>query len=741
MERRTSHRPQLSPDELQQLRWLFGGVLTLVSVWTVLYLEVQAWALTAAATVGVLATLVKPAWPARIPRWVHRLAFPVIVAVFVGDLWLSGELLPAMVRLDILLLAYRGITYRKKRDDLQVIVLGLFLVVVAGVLTVSLTFAVQILIFTLGALGFLLLITLTEANSRGAVPVQGGPAHPRLDEAPGWAVHVQWSQLARRVPAALDWRIVTLGGALFIALVGLSALLFLAIPRFQLENSLFLERFITKKTKTGFNDTIRFGEVTGIQQDESVALSVDVSDRMRIPASPYWRMLVLDEYREGAFRLSAQLRRAAFLPEQRRTVVRGRGRNAAASPDMWTFYLEAGVSRYLPLLGPFATLRFQELQNWSAAPSLGIVGLRNEPATMTAYRVEAMEYGPVQLDPAFASRVRTPPVTPSGKQLAMLALTLGEPDQRAVAEILLEIGAGESFGVTEFGKRTSEWIARKHTYSLEPSIPSGPGDPVVRWLSATGGGHCELFAGSLVVLARAAGIPARVVIGFRGGSWNGYSNNFTLRNSDAHAWCELYDAAVGGWVRIDPTPGAANAEAEEAQSEAALRRRTDRSWTARLDSLRVFWYRRIVNFDQRSQIETLQSVKTATEKSGRQLRALLERAAAEVKAWSTRPWDVRAAAMLGGILLGAFLLLAGLRHLRGIGWRGFAWGRRSAASEVRQLAGRWLQRLASLPGSGELGGIRADLQRLRYGAPTTWPEPRQVFRQAKAAVRAKGRGV
>jgi len=52
------------------------------------------------------------------------------------------------VRLDILLLLYRGSTYRQRRDDLQVIVLGLFLIVVAGVLTVSLTFAVQILAFT-----------------------------------------------------------------------------------------------------------------------------------------------------------------------------------------------------------------------------------------------------------------------------------------------------------------------------------------------------------------------------------------------------------------------------------------------------------------------------------------------------------------------------------------------------------------------------------------------------------------
>ncbi|OYV02227.1 MAG: transglutaminase, partial [Verrucomicrobiales bacterium VVV1] len=156
-------RPQLGLDELRQLNWLLGGALILLSVWTVFYLEIDAWILMGLTTAAVGAGLVWPAWPARVPRIVHTLAFPFIVAFFLGDLWLKGEVLPAMVRLDILLLLYRGSTYRQRRDDLQVIVLGLFLIVVAGVLTVSLTFAVQILAFTGCALAFLLVITLTDS--------------------------------------------------------------------------------------------------------------------------------------------------------------------------------------------------------------------------------------------------------------------------------------------------------------------------------------------------------------------------------------------------------------------------------------------------------------------------------------------------------------------------------------------------------------------------------------------------
>lgn len=133
-----ARRSQLTQEELHQVKWMLGGVLTLLAVWTVFYMDVAAWSLMVATTLTTLAALVWPRLPACVPELAHTLAFPAIVAFFAGDLWLTSEVLPAMVRLGMLLLMYRGISYRQRRDDLQVIVLGLFLIVVAGVLTVSL---------------------------------------------------------------------------------------------------------------------------------------------------------------------------------------------------------------------------------------------------------------------------------------------------------------------------------------------------------------------------------------------------------------------------------------------------------------------------------------------------------------------------------------------------------------------------------------------------------------------------
>jgi transglutaminase-like putative cysteine protease len=727
-----TRRPQLTLDELHQLRWLLGGLLTLLGVSTILYMDIEAWVLLTLTVAAAIATVWQPGLPARVPPMVHTLAFPAIVAFFAGDLWLNTEILPAMVRLDILLLIYRNLSYRQRRDDLQIIVLGLFLVIVAGVLTVSLTFAAHILVYTACALALLLAITLGDAANGGRIP-----PHRPIRQAPAWAGHVHWPQLLRRLRDVTDWRVVGLGAGLFAGVVAVSALLFLAIPRFQLESGMFLDRFISKKARTGFSEAIRFGDVTEIQQDNSIALSVDVSDQSQIPASPYWRMLVLDDYRDGTFRLSTALRGQEFASERTASFQAGHARPRLGAKAVWTFYLESGVSRFLPLLGPFDMVRFREAQNYRYAPYLAVVALREEPVTMTAYRVEGFELGSLLVDPAFAQRWRGR-ASPEQRRVALQSrLILGEGDLGVLRRTVAEITGDAALPAAEFARRAGEWLRRQHGYSLAPSMPGGEGDPLVRWLASREAGHCELFAGSLVLLARSAGFAARVVTGFRGGSWNGFSNNFTIRNAEAHAWAEIFDEAAGGWLRADPLAPVAGTAGDEVRGEAAVASRLDRSWTARLDSLRVFWYRRIVSFDQRSQAETLKAMKEATQNTGRRLRDLLGASVEGFKAWLLSPWDLeRVARMLGAAAAVGALVWFWREH--GKGWWQARPRRRSGdrADPVRRTAGDWLQRfVGERVTEAERNGLLADLQRVRFGARPTWPATAALFRRARQTLR------
>ncbi|MEO7411990.1 MAG: transglutaminaseTgpA domain-containing protein [Opitutaceae bacterium] len=726
-------RPQLGVDELHQLRWLLGGTVTLVSVWSMFYLDIDAWVLMGVITLTTIGGLVWPQLPARVPTFLHTFAFPLIVAFFLGDLWLKGDTLPAIVRLDLLLLLYRGISYRQRREDLQIIVLGLFLIVVAGVLTVSMLFAVQLLAFAACALALLLVLTLLQGIEEGGPVLERGAT-------PTWT-DVKWSRLFAQVRAVTDWRVVVLGGLLFVGVVGVSTLLFVLIPRFQLQNSLFLERFIVRKARTGFSDSIKFGDVTEIQQDAAVALSVDVSDRALVPTSAYWRMVVLDQYEKGGtFKLSSSLR-GGFSPQKTKASLEGTAR--LATPADWIFYLEPGVSRYLPLIGAFTELQFNELQNYQFNRAIGVVSLRDEPSTMTAYRVKGFENAAGLADPEFAKSWAERKASPALLQIDLDGL---EPaDQRELAKVVAEILSTSppanrvQHPASDFIAQATSWLRRNHSYSLSPRVPGGLGDPLVRWLTSREAGHCELFAGSLVLLARSAGFPARVITGFRGGSWNGYSNNLTLRNSDAHAWAEIFDEQQRRWIRADALAAPSGSEGSTASAESPAQvRRVDRGWSARIESLRVFWYRRIVSFDRQSQVETLLAIKEGTEKSGRQLRETLRQALADLRLWWTSPWNTTRVLQWLGLAAALFGARWAWREFgRGIWRRWFQNGRGRAPDPVRLDASRWLAKLARIKvAEPEDERVRGDLQRLRFGARASWSEPRQVFRRAKRVVRA-----
>ncbi|MEO1575640.1 MAG: DUF3488 and transglutaminase-like domain-containing protein, partial [Pseudomonadota bacterium] len=88
-------------------------------------------------------------------------------------------------------------------------------------------------------------------------------------------------------------------------------------------------------------------------------------------------------------------------------------------------------------------------------------------------------------------------------------------------------------------------------YTLRPP-PLGDGSASDAFLFETRSGFCEHYASSFALLMRYAGIPSRVVTGYQGGELNPIGEHLTIRQSDAHAWTEIW-LQDRGWVRIDPT--------------------------------------------------------------------------------------------------------------------------------------------------------------------------------------------
>lgn len=735
---------RLERGELHQLRWLLGNLAALLAALATFFLSTEDWPLAALVCLSALAPLFFPSLPARLPRFAHLLVFPVSAAFFCRDLWVGVEWLPALARLALLLLGYRCLVYRSRREELQLLLLGFFLLVAAGIVTVALSFVALLAAFSALALG--LLYTIAEEEGSTAAE-EGEPKDVSVRSLPpSWAADFRFLPLGRRLLERLRWRLVALGALLFLGTVAVTALLFVAIPRFQLDSSFLPERFFSRKARTGFSDKVRFGSVAEIARDERLALSVDPGTARPLPASLYLRMLVLDEYaRDGSFSLSSRSRLELAASERSASLLRGSpGAPSDGASANWTFYLEPGVSRYLPQPGSFSALRLREPAPLQYEPRLRVVALRSEPLALTAYRVEAPQTVALFPDPFFAARLRAARHTAEGRTLGGARLCLELPssaeEQRVLKEMLERWGLLELRSAEDFSRLACDRLAALHRYSLSPRIPEGAGDPLVRWLASDEPGHCELFAGSFVLLARAASFPARLVVGFRGGSWNDYSKSLSVRNSDAHAWCELWDASVGAWRRVDPTPGAAAAESPSSRGVSPAP--VERGWSARLDSLRVAWYRHVVNFDREAQAAVASQARGWAFRSGEWAASRVRTVSAALRDLARGFWTSpglgkkgRMFACLLAACAGALVLTLALRALRRT-----RFGARGSAQATRAESGRWLRRLERLTGpevppGAELATLRDALLRLRYGDPATWPEPQPVFRRARQFLR------
>ncbi len=131
-------------------------------------------------------------------------------------------------------------------------------------------------------------------------------------------------------------------------------------------------------------------------------------------------------------------------------------------------------------------------------------------------------------------------------------------------------------------------------YTLEPPLLGR--DSVDEFLFESRLGYCEHFASAFVVLMRAMDVPARIVTGYQGGELNPVDGFLTVRQSDAHAWAEVW-LAGRGWVRIDPTSVVAPVRIEQGQRELARQAGAgplfsigaDALWIRAVRQLRLNW--------------------------------------------------------------------------------------------------------------------------------------------------------
>ena len=158
----------------------------------------------------------------------------------------------------------------------------------------------------------------------------------------------------------------------------------------------------------------------------------------------------------------------------------------------------------------------------------------------------------------------------------------------------------------------AEHLRRRYKYDLDNPVPPAGKDPTMVFLFDRRRGHCELFAAGLAALSRSVNIPARVITGFHASEFNPVGGYYVVRQSNAHAWVEIYGGEDKGWVAFDATPPA------EVQAE----HRSANGWLTSIrqtyEHLEFGWIRMVVAFDTRTREAVLGQVDQSFQSTWRQ---------------------------------------------------------------------------------------------------------------------------
>ncbi|KRE61541.1 DUF3488 and transglutaminase-like domain-containing protein [Nostocoides sp. Soil756] len=295
-----------------------------------------------------------------------------------------------------------------------------------------------------------------------------------------------------------------------------------------------------------------------VRLSTSVDIARDLAERSADPVLVYrttaddpepLRVALLDTYRRGRWLSSSD---ATFVP------VDGQLPGSSAGPE---------VTR--------TTERIEVTRSGIGLPQVALpANAIGAPFPAGSWRLDGN--GVVELTaPAPSYTVDYEALTPTAAQFAGVAADLAVQDDLRVDPDAQEALAALLQRVTEAGQTPLQKAvaiqahlrSSAYTYSEdlvdETAAGRRPEEPLVRFLE-TRRGYCVQFATAMIMLAREAGIPARMAVGFLPGRLDG--DERVIRADDAHAWPELYFPQLG-WMRFEPTPGVRSGVAPVYSSE------------------------------------------------------------------------------------------------------------------------------------------------------------------------------
>jgi transglutaminase-like putative cysteine protease len=354
----------------------------------------------------------------------------------------------------------------------------------------------------------------------------------------------------------------------------IAAALFILFPRVESPRwMLFNDRH---QAKSGLSDSMEPGSISDLSLSDELVFRAKFQGPIPPPRQRYWRGPVLS-YTDGK-----RWTEKVFQKPLRRPVVTGTAYQYTLLMEPqdknWVFALDMPIEFSSPLVlnAAYQLMTFGSLAN------------------RAEYKVVSYpEYN-------------TGPINP-GEYKAAIQLP-GEPSDQ-IKQLVGQLHGFDSAPDAFINQLLNHFRVEDFHYTLTPPVMEE--SPIESFLFKTRYGFCSHYASAFVYLMRVAHVPARVVTGYQGGELNKVGDFLEIRQSDAHAWAEVW-LKERGWVRVDPTAAIAPERIERdlnlgPQTFGGIAgtdipaynwlRQARQLWS----SVDYSWQRWIINYDNKSQ--------------------------------------------------------------------------------------------------------------------------------------------
>ncbi|HFD12054.1 MAG TPA: DUF3488 domain-containing protein [Crenotrichaceae bacterium] len=514
--------------------------------------------------------LLSAGWRIRVMKGHHEqpgnLIKIIISGLGVGALFLSGMELVSLDMIASLLMlgfSYKAIEIIQRRDGVVVILTGFILIAVLFLYSQTILTALY---------GVFALIVLSGAM----IAIHQSSSHQIIKD-------------------------LKLSSLMLMLCFPLMIVLFLFAPRLP---PLWSVPVPGGSAKTGMSDMMSPGSITSLSQSDELAFNVKFLGARPKQTELYWYGIVLQHFDGNTWTQFAQQLDAKAVKSKLKTSQR----------QIHQRLFQQDGSKGVGL--EYEVIYEKSGQPWLFALS-PVVSIKGDAFFGNDFRIIANQD---LLEPMLLSLVSYPQalrdvqLPTASRQLALQLPEQGNEQSRLLAQQLVATSTSKQDYIDNILKRYQQ---QAFYYTLRPPLMD-QNNSIDDFLFNQKKGFCEHYAGSFVFMMRAAGIPARVIVGYQGGEWNNNGHFLSVRQYDAHAWAEVW-LENRGWIRFDPTAMVAPERIEhnlqtavdkegsflEAQTFSLSKNQWLISLRQRIDSTQYAWRRFVLGYDSDSQTQLL----------------------------------------------------------------------------------------------------------------------------------------